>query len=64
MEWQEFTLQTVIDAAGVESIVGAVDNQYVKDLSEDYIGYKNKTIATMVKQLRTWYVITNMRSST
>ena len=59
LEWQEFTLQTVIDAVGVESIVIAVKNQYVKELSEDYIGYKNQTIAAMVKQLQTWYVITN-----
>ena len=51
MEWQDFTLQTVIDAVGVEAIVGAVNNQYVKELSKDYIGYKNQTIATMVKQL-------------
>ena len=42
MEWQEYTFQTVLDAIGVKSIVTAVDNQYVEELSEDYIGYKNQ----------------------
>ena len=38
VEWQEYKFQTVLDAIGVEDIVAAVDNQYVKELSEDYIG--------------------------
>ena len=59
LDWQEFTIQTVINEIGVESIAGAVDNQYLKELSEDYIGYKNQTIATMFKQLQTCNVITN-----
>ena len=59
MEWQEFTLKRVIDKLGVEAIVGAVDNKYVEELSEDYIGYNTQNITMMVKQLRTWYVITN-----
>ena len=59
MEWQEYTFQTVLDAIGVESIVAVVDDQYVEELSEDYIGYKNQTIATMITHLQTWFVITN-----
>ena len=51
MEWQEFTLQTFIDEVDVESIYGAVENQFVEELSEDYIQYKNQTVATMFKQL-------------
>ena len=39
--WQEYTFQTVLDTIGFEAIVAAVDDQYVEELSEDYIGYKN-----------------------
>ena len=42
----------------VEAIVSAVDTQYVEKIEEDYVGYKNKKIKTMVEQLQTWYVIT------
>ena len=41
-----------------EPIVAAVDAQYVEEIEEDYVGYKNHTIKTIVKQLQTWYVIT------
>ena len=43
----------------VKAIVTAVNEKYVKELEEDYVGYKNKIIKTLVTQLRTWYVITN-----
>ena len=59
VEWQEYTFQTVLDAIGFEAIVAAVDDQYVEELSEDYIGFKNHTIATMFTHLLTWFVITN-----
>ena len=42
----------------VEAIVAAVDAQYAEETKEDYVGYKNQTIKTMVTQIRTWYVIT------
>ena len=38
VEWQEYTFQTVLGAIGVKAIVAAVDDQYVEELSEDYIG--------------------------
>ena len=41
----------------VEAMVVAIDKQYVKELKEDYKGYKKQTIKTMVTHLRTWYVI-------
>ena len=41
-----------------EAIIAAVDAQYTEDLEEDYVGYKNQTIKTIVMQLQTWYVIT------
>ena len=59
MQWQEYTLQTVLDEIGVKAIAAAVDYQYVEELSEDYIGYKNQTIATMIMHLQTWSIITN-----
>ena len=39
-------------------IIADVDAQYVEQLEEDYVGYKNQNIRTMVKKLQTWYVIT------
>ena len=57
--WAEYHSQTIIDAVAVEAIVAAVDAQYIDQLNEDYVGYKNATIKTMVAHLRTWYVITN-----
>ena len=42
----------------VEAIVAAFDMQYLKELKEEYLGYKNQTIKTMVTQLSTWYDIT------
>ena len=42
----------------VEDIVVAVDAQYVEELKEDYVSYKNQTINTMIEQLQTCYVIT------
>ena len=42
----------------VEAISAAVDTQYVKEIKEEYLGYKNQTIKKMVTQICTWYVIT------
>ena len=58
VEWQEYTFQEVVDAVAVEAIFAAVDAQYVEELKEEYLGYKNQTIKTLVTQLRTWYIIT------
>ena len=58
VNWQEYTFQEVIDALAFKAIVAAVDAQYVEHLEENYIGYKNQNIWTMVHQIQTWYVIT------
>ena len=42
----------------VKSIFAAVEAQDVEELEEDCVGYKNKTIKTIIKQLQMWYVIT------
>ena len=49
----------VINAVAVEAIVAAVDDQYLDQLSEEYVGYRNATIKTMIAHLRSWFVITN-----
>ena len=53
VNWQEYTFQEVVDYLAVEAIITAVDAQYVEDLEEDYVGYKNQNIKTMVEQLQT-----------
>ena len=45
----------------VEAIAAAVDEQYIDELRKEYVGYKNATIKTMIKQLRSWFVITNSK---
>ena len=49
----------VIDAVVVESIVAAVDNKYIDKLKEEYVGYNNQTIKTMLLQLWKYFFITN-----
>ena len=51
--WQEYSFQEVIDAVSVEAIVADVDTQYTEQLEEEYVGYKNQKVWTMVKQLQT-----------
>ena len=55
---QECTFQELVDAVAVKAIVAAVDAQYVEDLEEDYVDYKNQNIKMMAEQLQAWYVIT------
>ena len=48
----------MVDSVAVEAIVAAIDAKYVGELKEDYVGYKNHTIKTLVTHISTWYVIT------
>ena len=41
-----------------EAIVASTNVQYVMELKEDYVGYKNQTIKTLVNQISMWYFIT------
>ena len=54
----EYHFQMVIDAVAVKAIVDAINEQYINELKEDYVGYNNHRIKTMLLQLRTWFVIT------
>ena len=58
-KWTEYHFQLIVDAVAVEAITAAVDKQYIDELREEYVGYKNATIKTMIKQLQSWFVITN-----
>ena len=40
----------VIETVAVESIVAAVDKKYIDELKEEYVGYNNQTIKTMLLQ--------------
>ena len=51
----------IVDAVAVEAIAPAVNEQYIDELREEYVGYKNALIKTMIKQLRSWFVITNSK---
>ena len=59
LHWTEYHFQMVIGAVAVEAIIAAVDKQYIDELKEEYVGYNNQAIKTMVLQLWTWFVITN-----
>ena len=51
-KWSEYYFMLVVDAVAVEAIAAAVDEQYIDELREEYIGYKNALIKTKIKQLR------------
>ncbi len=50
---KEFELQEAVTTRGVQRIINSVKEQYVKELNEDYIGYANQTIKTLLPHLRT-----------
>ena len=58
-KWSEYHFVLIVDAVEVKAITAAVDGQYIDELREEYVGYKNASIKTMIKQLRPWFVITN-----
>ena len=53
LHWTEYHFQMVIGAVAVEAIIAAVDKQYIDELKEEYVGYNNQAIKTMVLQLWT-----------
>ena len=60
-KWSEYHFVLIVDAVAVEAITAAVDEQYIDELHEEYVHYKNASIKTMIKQLRSWFVITNSK---
>jgi hypothetical protein len=48
-----FDLQEALANIGVQHIINSVEEQYVKELNEDYFGYANQTIKSLLKHLCT-----------
>ena len=57
LRWTEYHFQMVIDVVAFEAIVAASNEHYIEELKEDYAGYNNQMIKTMLLQLQTWFVI-------
>jgi hypothetical protein len=49
---KEFDLQEAITNIGMQRIIDSVEEQYVEELNEDYFGYANQTIKTLLIHLR------------
>jgi hypothetical protein len=56
-EWKtlqkEFDLQEAVTSIGVHRIIECVEEQYIEELNEDYFGYANQTIKTLLDHLCT-----------
>jgi hypothetical protein len=50
---KEFKLQEAVTTIGVQGIIDSVKEQYVKEVNEDYFGYTNQTIKTLLTHLCT-----------
>jgi hypothetical protein len=50
---KEFKLQEAVTTIGVQHIIDSVEEKYVEELNEDYIGYANQTIKTLLTHLCT-----------
>jgi hypothetical protein len=63
---KEFNLQEAVTTIGVQRIINSVKEQYVEDLNEEYFGYVNQTIKTIIDHLHTnWCkVMTKERTDT
>jgi hypothetical protein len=48
-----FELQEAVTSIGVQHIIDSIEEQYVKELNEDYFGYANQTIKSLLAQLCT-----------
>jgi hypothetical protein len=50
---KEFDLQEGVINIRVQLIIDCVERQYVKELNEEYFGYTNSTIKSVLHHLRT-----------
>eukprot|EP00584_Thalassiosira_punctigera_P003639 CAMPEP_0172533752 /NCGR_PEP_ID=MMETSP1067-20121228/6340_1 /TAXON_ID=265564 ORGANISM="Thalassiosira punctigera, Strain Tpunct2005C2" /NCGR_SAMPLE_ID=MMETSP1067 /ASSEMBLY_ACC=CAM_ASM_000444 /LENGTH=437 /DNA_ID=CAMNT_0013318427 /DNA_START=299 /DNA_END=1609 /DNA_ORIENTATION=- len=57
--WWDYEPQEAIKAMGIKAIVKAVEEQYVQQLKQDYIGFTRVSIFSVLEHLRLWYTITN-----
>jgi hypothetical protein len=50
---KEFDLQEVVTTISVQCIIDSVEEQYIEELNEEYFGYANQTIKTIINHLCT-----------
>jgi hypothetical protein len=50
---KEFDLQEAVTNIGVQCIIDCVEEQYVEELNEEYFGYTNSTIKSVLQHLHT-----------
>jgi hypothetical protein len=50
---KEFDLQEAVTNIGVQRIIDCVKEQYIEELNEEYFGYANSNIKTLLYHLRT-----------
>jgi hypothetical protein len=48
-----FDLQEAVTNIGVQCIIDSIEEQYAEELNEDYFGYANQTIKSLLKHLCT-----------
>ncbi len=48
---KEFDLQEVVTNIGVQRIIDSVEEQFIEDLNEEYFGYANNTIKSILHHL-------------
>ena len=48
---KEFDLQEVVTNIGVQRIIDCVEEQYIKELNEEYFGYTNSNIKSVLHHL-------------
>ena len=44
--------KAAVTAIGVQRIIDSIEEQYVEELNEEYFGYANQTIKTIIDHLR------------
>jgi hypothetical protein len=50
---KEFDMQEAVTNFSVQRIINSVEEQYIKELNEEYFGYTNSTIKSVLHHLRT-----------
>ncbi len=50
---KKFELQEAVTNIGVQRIIDSIEEQYIKELKEDYFGYANQTIKMLLTHLHT-----------
>ena len=58
--WVAFHTQEAATEVGVNQLAESVDDQYLVELKQEYVGYRNQTPLTIINHLyNTWVKVTN-----